>query len=569
MLTELSIKNFILIDDLMLKLSSGFNVLTGETGAGKSMVIGALTILAGATAYKDFVGDGVGKASINAVFEPNDDIIREFADFSKENGLDFCEEDPIILSREIGGKKSIARINGSVTTNAIIKRAAGMLYEIHGQNEQLELFNRNYQLDMLDRFSGHGLTERLADLYNKMTAAEKTLAKYEALAKDKDQQIGFLEFQINEIENVGLKKGEDDELEAQLKYLTSKEEISHAVARAQNWLTESDDNALANIGEIIQNFIRLDGLSEEVDDLCSLARQSEQVLIDFSRAINNYADLDFNDGSLNEVENRLNTINSLKHKFGNSLNLIEEKLQDFKEELDELHRIGEQIHLAREEFEESSTEYFALARQISLLRKKSAAELEEQILLHLVDLNMPETRIKIELKEGTPGIKGIDEIDFLISTAVGRPLQTIKKVVSGGELSRIMLAVKIVTKTRACLIFDEVDAGISGNTANIVGEKLRLLSDESQIICITHLPQIAVFADSQTLITKTSDENRTVTSLHPVYGEERVAEIARLVAGRSTDDIAMQHAKKMLEHARRRENVRGDEMDGLMNRRNK
>lgn len=547
MLLELSIHNYILVEDATISFQPGLNVLTGETGAGKSMILGALGLLMGKTASKDHVRQGKDRARVAAVFDGVETIFETFS---------VPEDENLILSREIKQDgKSVARINGMPVSLQILKKVAEQLIHIHGQNEQLELFDRNYRLDMLDAYSGHGLVPEIAHIYGLLSEKKAKLRDMTENAGQRETRMDYLRFQMNEIEAAMLKEGEDEELEERYKYLTSLEKVIEVAGAANDYL-EGEMSASSVVSDIASRFRKLEGLDEDLRHLSSLAGQADQVMAEFSRAVGKYLDSLPSDGEeIRDVERRLDVINTLKRKFGTTVAAILAEKDAMSAELEELDHMETHIADLQLEIEKLQVAYDSTAAALTMRRKEAALDLEKEVQNQLPELNMKEARLEIEVAEAQPSAKGNDDVNLLISTAVGHPLRDIKKVVSGGELSRLMLAIQVVTGGAPCMIFDEVDAGISGSTANVVGEKLYTLAGKSQLVCITHLPQIAAFADHHLLIEKTSDEVQTTTDVRVLSESERVEEISRLVGGTQRSEITNQHAKEVLESAHKKMKV--------------
>lgn len=547
MLLELNINNYILVEDATISFQPGLNVLTGETGAGKSMILGALGLLMGQSASKEHVRQGAGSARVSAVFDGIDALFEEFS---------IPQDDNLILMREIKKDgKSVAKINGMPVSLQILRRVAERLVNIHGQNEQLELFDRNYRLDMLDAYSGHGLVPEVSRIYAALTSHKSSLEEMMSTARERETRMDYLKFQINEIETAMLKDGEDEALEERYKYLTSLEKVFE-VAGAANEFLEGELSAASAISDIASRFRKLEGLDEELYHLSELATQADQVIGEFSRAVEKYLDTLPSDGEeLREVERRLDVINTLKRKFGTSIAAIQAEMVSMTTELENLDNIEARMDDLHAEISALQKEYDTTAADLSRNRREAAQALAQEVQIQLPELNMKEAKLEIQVAESQPSAKGNDDVNLLISTAVGHPLRDIKKVVSGGELSRLMLAIQVVTGGAPCMIFDEVDAGISGSTANVVGEKLYLLAGKSQLVCITHLPQIAAFADNHLLIEKTSDDVQTTTNVRLLSEQERIEEISRLVGGTERSAITNQHAREVLESAHKKMKV--------------
>lgn len=541
MLIELSIKDYILIDTARVSFSEGLNILTGETGAGKSMVIGALELLLGKKASANEICLGAEKAVITATFDADAKISEMFE----------LDDDLIILSREIRRDgRNIARLNDRPIPLQTLKQITSQLVRIHGQNEQLELFNKDYQLRMLDTFARHGLESEVSKAFYEWKQADEHLRTLGKTLEQGDSKIDFLRFQSDEIKDAKLQPGEDAELEREYAYLMSIEKIVEAVGTASQWLSDSDCSVSNSASEIARALKKVSELSDETRELYEYASEAERILSEFAGKVEDFLEnLDRDASRVLEVERRLDLINALKRKYGASIEEILDSVKKLEEEIAFLENGEMEYQKAERDTRVALDAYLLVARRLSECRKKAADELAKKILEQLSELNMPETRLRIELGEAEMSALGTDDIDFKISTAVGHDLNSLKKVVSGGELSRIMLAIQVINGGENTMLFDEVDAGISGITAAVVGEKLDRLSKNCQLVCITHLPQIAAFADRHILIEKTSDSSRTTTAVRVLEDEMRKFEIARLVGGMAMSETSILHAEEMIRQA--------------------
>lgn len=548
MLIELRIKDFILIQNITVAFGPNLNILTGETGAGKSMLLGAVGLLMGQTANKDQIRLGAEFASISAVFDSVDGI----EDVLRELGIE--QEELLILQREITKTKSVSRINGQMVTNAQLKKIAEQLIRVHGQNEQLELFDRDYQLAMLDEYAAHGLLKKIQDAYEEIVAARNYLESLEQLGIDRAKNIDFLEYQIREIEQAGLREGEDEALESELSELEHQEKIAAILSMTTSWLDgEQDDNALSVTSRISADLRRAADYDPALREVQAEMRQIAMQLRELSGSIQRYIDrMEIREDRLAEVEMRLDRINHLKLKYGRTIEEIQTKQASLQSELEKLQELDERIAEAWSALSEREEKYDRIAASLTEHRERAAEKLQEEITDQLKQLNMKDADLVIHCERtGERGRRGRDQVDIRIATTVGQPMRSLKKVVSGGELSRIMLAIQIVQNDDSVMIFDEVDAGISGLTANVVGQKLMQLSRNNQLICITHLPQIAAYADTHLYIEKSSDEHETVTRVYALTQEGSENELARLVGGVEINELTKRHARDMLEGARR------------------
>jgi len=560
MIFELSIKDFILIRDAKLRFDQGFNILTGETGAGKSMVLGAINMVLGGQANKESVRLGTDKASIRASFIGSEKINALLL----ENDIP-VDPEVLIISREVQVKgKSLSRINGQIVTLNQLKSVTDQLLSIHGQNEHQSLLERDHQMGLLDAFGGEPLLkikEEVNSIYDQLQTLEHEISQLSRKSDERIKKLDFLNFQIQEIEKAKLKEEEDTILEKEFEYLSNLGHVQDTVSLATSWFSgEFGDGATSHLSQINGQFKKIEGLNPELEELSTRLKELFFIMDDLSKDLVHYQEkLEVNPERFSIIERRLDEINNLKSKYGKFISDIFEYLKKIVSERDEYESIEEIISEKNIQLIKTRNDYKVLALKLSELRKSAALDFEQALESELQELNMKATTFKIEINEAkSPMSTGLDEIEFVISTNIGQPFRPLKKVVSGGELSRIMLGIKIVLGKLdevPTLVFDEVDAGISGITANIVGEKLSKLSKNCQILCITHLPQIAVYADHHFLIEKTSDATSTETLLMKIEASDVEFEISRLVGGISVTDSTTQHAREMLLNARLKKNT--------------
>ncbi len=551
MIFELSIKDFILIRDVKIGFDQGLNILTGETGAGKSMVLGAINMVLGGQANKDSIRLGAEKASIRASFLSSESINALL------NEQDIAtDEDVLVISREINSKgKSFSRINSQIVTLNQLKSVTDQLLSIHGQNEHQNLLERDHQMNLLDAFGGEALLRIKDDVhtfYAEMQVLESDIAKLNKKSSERTKQLDFLNFQIQEIEQAKLKVDEDIALEKEFEYLSNLEHIQESVTHATNWLSgDFGEGALGMLSQLGGQFKKLEGFNTDLDELSSRMKELYYLMDDLSKDLDRFNEkLEMDPEKFALLERRLDEINNLKSKYGKHISDILDYLSKIKEEQNEYEAIESLIIEKNEALSKARQTYQSKAAELTKLRKEAAIHFEKALETELQALNMKATTFKIEIEASKNALQtGMDEVDFVISTNIGQPFRPLKKVVSGGELSRIMLGIKIVLGKLdevPTLVFDEVDAGISGITANIVGEKLAKLAQNCQILCITHLPQIAVYADHHFSIEKTSDGISTETFLKKIEGSDIEGEISRLVGGVTVTESTMKHAKEML-----------------------
>lgn len=552
MLFELYVKDFILIDEAVIDFKEGFNTITGETGAGKSMVLGAIALVLGGQANKDHVKIGKETAIIRAGFFTNKQVNL----YLENNGFS-VDPDIITITREIQAKgKSISRINGQIATLTHLKYVTQFLIDIHGQHDNQVLLNPDEQLNFLDTYGTQEISDFLNEvhkLYLELNQIQKDIRNLELKNKDRQRQMDFLIFQVNELETAGLVDGEDMTLEREFKVLGELDSIQELFERARNWLSgEYGDGVVTSLASFSGAFQKVADYNEPLKNFSERFSELFFMMDDLAKEVVHYQDqLEQNPERLDQVERRLDEINQLKSKY-NCQTIAELKLQlkRLRTELESYEQVASDLQTQKIRYELILKKYDVAAHELSKRREKAAHSLEKALMAELVELNMKEAKFKVQLTERSmPGPTGVDLIEFQISTNAGHPLRPLKKVVSGGELSRIMLGIKIVLgqmDAMPTLFFDEIDSGISGLTANVVGEKLAKLSQYAQIICITHLPQIAVFADHHLLIKKSQFDGETLTEIETLSEHTIQEEIARLVGGFEHTETTNQHAREML-----------------------
>ena len=560
MIFELNIQDFILIQNAAIEFDEGLNILTGETGAGKSMVLGALNMVLGAQANKDSIRIGAEKAVIRASFQ-TDTAINLMLD---EMALP-VDDSLLVISREINAKgKSLSRINGQIVTLSQLKSVTDQLLSIHGQNEHQNLLEREQQMLLLDAFGGDAVLQTKQMVTRHYGQLSKLKSELEQLLEKSDariKQMDFLDFQIQEIEQVKLKVDEDKLLEKSFEYLSNLSYIKETLEMASDWMKgDYGDGALGALSKINGQFRKIEGFNVQLDQLSGRMKELFFNMEDLSGEMAHTLDnMEMDSEKFSQIEQRLDEINHLKSKYGKSIEQILAYLDEIRAERATYEVIDEHIQQLKQERESAHIAYQKDALVLTKLRKEAGVKFEKALESELKDLNMKTTTFKIQIDHSsTPHAHGVDLIEFLISTNVGQPFRPLKKVVSGGELSRIMLGIKVVLGQLdevPTLVFDEVDAGISGITANIVGEKLAKLAKSCQILCITHLPQIAVYADHHFLIDKTNDAQSTETTLRKISGKDVQGEIGRLVGGVSVTASTAQHANEMLNNAHKLKNT--------------
>lgn len=556
MLFELQIKDFILIHHTKVLFDSGLNVLTGETGAGKSMVIGALNLVLGGQASKEMVRLGADFAQIKASFY-TDNKINEIL-LEKSIPID---EDLVCVSREVYARgKSIARVNGQIVTLQELKSISPHLLDIHGQMDNQTLLLKDYQLNVLDVYGGSTLLDlkwQIRKTYDHMRTLKKDLAQLLEKSSDRLREMDFLAFQLDEIEAANLVVDEDVTLEKEYDFLSQIENISDSVEHAVTWFSgEYGEGAVSIVSSLGSAFSKLAHVDGPIEDFSIRLKELYYLMDDLSKDIVRYRDrIEKDPERMAYMESRLDEINRLKLKYGNTISAILDYKRELEVKRDDFSMVESRIEEKKGQLERVESDYELLASKLSSIRKEAAQSFTSAVLKELNQLNMKDAQFEIAFDlTPSPTASGNDVIEFVISTNLGQPFKPLRKVVSGGELSRLMLAIKIVLGDAdkiASLVFDEIDAGISGITANVVGEKLAKLSCSGQVICITHLPQIAVYADHHMLIKKELVNGVTSTEIETLVERGAENEIARLVGGQETTEVTYTHAREMLIHAKK------------------
>ncbi len=556
MLNRLFIKNIAVIENAEIEFENGFNILTGETGAGKSIIIDSVNILKGERASKELIRSGEQKARVDGVFTVDVDTQRLLSD---EFGIE-AEDGQILISREItaDGKNNI-RINGMPAIGSVLKEVGAHLVTIHGQHDNTSLLAKKTHLKLLDSAAGEELSKTLneyKDIYNKVREKIAELESIETDEQEKTRRLDMLTFQIDEIEAAALQIGEDDELFEKKAFLENAGRIAENTQSAYGLLYEGDEtgksandllwDGINALGDVAEYDAELKKIHEGLTDL-------GYEISDKVRNLRKYIDtLTFEPYELEQVEDRLDLIYNLKRKYGSTIELVLKYLQDAKEESDNIVRSDERAEELKNEIASLEEKRNLLADKLTHIRTKTGATLSKQIEEQLADLNMAKVRFSVNIQETDYGANGKDDVEFLICTNVGEDFKPLTKIASGGELSRIMLAVKNVLtmgEGAKTLVFDEIDTGVSGSAAQKIGEKLRAISSANQVICITHLPQIASLAKTHYLIEKNVENDRTLTTVKRLEGEDRVLEIARTLGGAEVTEITKANARELLKQA--------------------
>lgn len=533
MLQHLHVKNLAVIDEVDISFGDHLNILTGETGAGKSVLIGSINLALGAKASRSLIRTGAEYASVELVFQVGDGLVAPL------NELDiYPEEGQVIISRRLTGERSISKINGENVTLGTVREAAALLLDIHGQQENHSLLRHQNHLEILDRYC-HGKTEeRKAELRELVQEWRKKKKELDTLQMDEEQrlrELDFLEFEWNEIESLQVKEGEEEELAASCHKMANAQRLWDLVQEIHS-LCGNDGGAAELIGRAVRQMGRVAELDSGAQELMAQVSELEALLDDFNREISGYEEsCVFDGGELAEAEERLDAIRGLMAKHGGSYPALMDYRQEAEEKIERYKNYEAYREACAEEIDKLAARIRKKSRELSEIRKSEAMELQAHIQDALVDLNFAQVQFEIgfgELPEFTE--KGTDDVTFLISTNPGEPVRPLTEVASGGELSRIMLALKSVmaeVDSIPTLIFDEIDTGISGRTAQKVSEKMAAIAGSHQVLAITHLAQIAAMADTHFVIEKKVEASHTETGIRRLTEDEAVEELARILGG--------------------------------------
>ncbi|HOK01446.1 MAG TPA: DNA repair protein RecN [Spirochaetota bacterium] len=565
MLLELRIKNFVIIDSLNISFTKGLNILSGETGAGKSILIDALSGVLGEKLSTDMIRTGFDKATLEAVFDISS--LEPVQSILQDSGIDI-EDDQLILRREIfANGKGRCFANSVQITVAKLKEIADSLVDIHGQNEHQTIINIARHRELLDSFGNlQNDVAKVKDVYDRLYNIRNKLNSFEIDEREKARRIEFNSFAIKEIESASLKPGEEEELKNESNLLANAEKIFKEVNEASQWLS-GEGGAIQSLKKAEISLSKIADIDPNVSSLLDKIREALYSLEDSSSEIKSYKrNIDFSPERINEVESRLNLIQGLKKKYGNTIEEILQYAEKAKSEIEAINSSDEEIESLKVAEKKTVKEAKELALALSEKRKAAAARLEELVMNELKDLGMAGAVFKISIKrEVSPDgdienennryvlyPHGMDRVEFMLSANEGEDLRQLRKVASGGEMSRIMLAIKNVIQAADIvdtLIFDEVDAGISGKTAEIVGRKLKNLSKNRQVLLITHLPQIAAMSDTHFLVQKGKADGRVTTVVKQLPPKDKIREVARMLAGEEITELSIKHAEEMIEKA--------------------
>ncbi|EGQ4111174.1 DNA repair protein RecN [Staphylococcus pseudintermedius] len=553
MLQSLSIKQFAIIDTLDIQFSDGLTVLSGETGAGKSIIIDAIGQLIGMRASSEFVRHGEKKAIIEGIFDIDDakDAIRQLETL----GIDI-NEDFLIVKREIfSSGKSICRINNQTVTLQDLRQVMQSLLDIHGQHETQSLLKQKYHVELLDRYADGEYIEELQQYAQSYEQHQEKIKELEALESADQallQRLDLMKFQYDELKEAQLKEGEIEQLEIDIKRIQNSENLSLALNAA--YVTLTDEHAITDrlytLSSELQNVNQIlpetfEKLKEEVDQFYyTLEDAKHQIYEEINQT-------EFDEQYLNELESRMNLLNNLKRKYGKDISdlmIYQEKIAD---EINKIENYEESTSKLREEIQQLSQQVQEDGEKLTKARRIIARQLRDRIVNEIQYLQMKDANLEISFKPyETPQKDGLERIEFLISPNKGEPLKSLNKIASGGELSRIMLALKSIfvrAHGQTAILFDEVDSGVSGQAAQKMAEKMKDIASVIQVICISHLPQVASMSDHHLYISKHEKDDRTTTTVRELTGDARIDEIARMISGATVTELTRQNAKEMIE----------------------
>lgn len=562
MLIELSIKNFAIIESLSISFEKGLTVLSGETGAGKSIIIDAIHLLVGGRGSSEFVRHGEEKAEIEGLFQIDSEqhplYIR-----AQEFGID-VDEGMIVLRRDIyKSGKSVCRINGKLVTISILREIGGALVDIHGQHEHQELMDDSRHLSLLDQFGGEEIAKRLEEYENTYRLYDKTLRNLKALSENEQKmahRLDLISFQLEEIQNADLKIDEDDQLYEEKSKLTNFEKIHESLNLSYSAL-QGENKGLDWLGLVMNHLETAAAIDSSYKELSESVTNSFYLLEDVTRTLRNELGvLEYDPERMSGIEERLNEINGLKRKYGKTIEEVLEYGAKIEEELDTLQNKETHIEQLQKELHSLEKDLSIEARELSNMRQKCAGVLTEWIHRELQELYMEKTIFEVRFTSdfGSFSPTGSDKVEFFLSTNPGEPLKPLSKIASGGELSRIMLALKSIFSKHqgvTSIIFDEVDTGVSGRVAQAIAEKIYRVSVDSQVLCISHLPQVAAMSDTHLYIAKQIRDGRTRTSVQKLDENEKIKEIGRMISGVEITDLTKEHAKELLHLAKEMKNT--------------
>lgn len=550
MLLEISIKNFAIIEEISLTFENGMTVLTGETGAGKSIIIDAMNLMLGARASLDVIRHGANKAEIEGLFSVGENAA--LTQILEENGIEVTEE--LIIRREIlQNGRSIGRINGQMVNLTTLRAVGQYLVDIHGQHDQEELMKPNMHIRMLDEFGDSqfaSVKKHYQDLFEHYRRLRKRVLTKQKNEQEHKARIEMLEFQIAEIEAAALKSGEDQALNQKRDKLLNHKHIADTLTNAYVMLDDEEFSSLSNIRSAMNDLMTLEEFDADYKDMSSNVSEAYYILEEVTKQLSDVIDeLDFDAGSLQQIEARLEVIHSITRKYGGSVDDVLDYYENITKEYNLLTGNDESFDDMEKDLKRLEKELIVAAENLSQERHQLAKNLEAEIKQELADLYMEKADFQVQFSKGKFNRDGNEAIEFYISTNPGEGFKPLVKVASGGEISRLMLAIKSAfsrKEDKTSIVFDEVDTGVSGRVAQAIAQKIYKIGSHGQVLAISHLPQVIAIADYQFFIEKRSDENTTVSTVRLLSEEERVEEIAKMLAGSDITEMAREQARELL-----------------------
>ena len=552
MLANLTISNFIIFDQIEVDFFKGFNAFTGETGAGKSMIIDAVLQLLGEKANRNFVGTKKDTALVQGLFFIDDPKLKELI---TKNDIEYEEGSGIVISRKIYNTgRSTAKINGTLVNINFLKDIREFLIDVHGQYEQQSILDKEKHISILDDFIKEEISNTKLEYKNKYKELQKIknrLKDIEANLENKEDRVDFLKFQINEIEKANLKENEEEELFSEHKYLSNIDKLNSNLNKASYMLNYSEESIVEQLSSIIYELSQISDLDEDIKKFEDIINDKYEEMKDLSYELKSYIEnIEVDKNRLNKINNRLSTINELKRKYKMEIQDILKKKDDNIDELNKLEGLNKEYDSLTEDKDVLEEDMDVLTNTMHSLRSNNAEKLEKSIKEELEELNMKDITFKVDIKLSEKfNENGKDNVEFLISTNPGSKLESFSKILSGGEVSRIMLAVKsILNKIDdiPTMIFDEIDTGISGKTAFLIGKKINKLSKKHQIICVTHSPQVAASADHHFKIEKFTGDKSAVSNVAQLSYEDRIQEVARLLSGDRITNSSIKNSEELI-----------------------
>lgn len=562
MLKSISIKNIALISQLNVDFSDGLNIITGETGAGKSIIIDSINLALGERAGRELIKTGESRGSVEAVFSVSESLYP----LLDEAGIEPCDGE-IIISRDISlpkaesqNIKSVCRVNGTMISLSELKALTEHMVDVHGQHEHQSLLSQSRHMGILDAFSPATilpLKNSCAELFSAYRKIRREMNSGFVSEQEREQRMDILTYQLNEIDAVAPEAGEDERLDAEIELLANGERIMQALYSASSALSNGEHGALTCAKSALNDLYPITAFSTEYKEIADALSESYYALEAAADQLRSAADgFSFDAKRLDEAQGRSSAISTLKRKYGNSIEAVLEFAEKARTELDDLRNSEKRRAQLAAELEKTQKQYESAAQKLTEIRRSAAAELKEKVEENLKDLGLGKSVFEVyiaDLEGEVPSADGKDYVEFMFSANPGEPKKPLRKVASGGEMSRIMLALKNVladTDDIDTLIFDEIDTGISGNAATVVGMKMSSIARKKQVLAITHLPQIAAFADSHYLVEKLQGDDVTTSTLSLLTGDDRVREVARIMGG-ADSELALRHAAELIANAKK------------------